>query len=340
MACSQEPAFETWTPVVPDEPPERAASIAGEWHWIHPYPTPYSLRKLQPVDGGVLASGHLEYLEGGYRGNLWEPVTLRQTFSVTPVPVRGPQSGGAPDENPFTTKFWDLTPTKDGWLGLADSGVYEFGPDGLIDSRTIPATARAPILISGRSADTFVAMRDRFEGGFVYRDGKGTRYNDLRNESTQTRTIRMWPNGQIWEVASGEPPGRWMMDEWRGFPTPSSNRPNNLSAIGPGPATGCPGVGIWAASSEEVYRWEDETRQWARSEYDGPRVTSIGCDHEGNVLITDERVASAAASMVRGHAPKSTIAPCVLRRPPGPMTPQRRTSAATTECSRNSPTAT
>ncbi len=286
-ACNQESKFSTNAPVLPDAPPEASTRIAGDWHWIHPYPSPYLLEELRPTEGGTLAVGRLTLRDGPNQRDFYQPVALRDTYAVTPISLDGTDGRVDPGDRPG--RLIDLKPTDDGWLGLTYRGVYHVNLEGEVESRSLPATTITPTRISGRSINTFAAFDHLLEGGFVYRDGQGTRYAQLGDEANRySRALRMWPSGTIWEVAGEDAsPDRWMNDDWRGFPLLSDGVENRIFDIGPGPNSGCPELGIWAVGPTGAFQWDADAGRWSKSGYDGPRPVSIGCDHRGNPIVTD-----------------------------------------------------
>jgi hypothetical protein len=286
--CNQEPDFQTRAPVIPDAPPEHAASLSDGWHWIHPYPTPYSLRDLQPTSDGAVGIGHMAYQRGRDDQTTMQPVSLEDDYSIPPLPFE--PSYDEPDwrANPFGNGLIDLSSTHRGWLALSAVGVFDFDAQGNLESTALPATVDAPTRVSGKSADTFAAFQEGFAGGFVFRDGERSRYTDLRGTMGNPRSLRMWPDGTIWEVFNGDgSPERWMKDAWRGFPALPEDQQTFRHTLGPGPSSTCAGAGIWTTGREGLHRWEPDARQWVLADYDGPRVTSINCDHTGRPLVTD-----------------------------------------------------
>jgi hypothetical protein len=283
-ACSQDkPTFETWAPVVPDQPDENAGCIDGEWCWIHPSPSPYSMEDLQPTGGQAYAVGRASETEP------WRPAVLGGGVELVDIPIarlqREDPSEVADDEDTIQ----HLKTTRNGWLVLsAGQGIYDIDASGSVDSTIVPATANRWDDISGVSLQTFVLSDRSDSSAMVRREGSHTRYNDMVDaRSTVPRGLRMWPDGTIWQIGPVDLRAeRFTKDTWIGFPSPGTS--GELDAFGPGPDATCSEQGVFAATADELHRWNEPNSAWTTTDYDGGAVTSIGCDHRGNLALTDD----------------------------------------------------
>lgn len=285
LACNQDsPKFETWTPVVPEEPTDTAQCLGGEWCWIHPSPSPYTVRNLEPTSDAIHAVGRAQYSEP------WQPVVLNdgKTVELVQIPIERLRRVDYSDRIDEEDRIVDLRSVNEGWLAVSGGqGIYEFDAAGGVDSLSLPADAERWYGISGISLDTFMLWSRFGTSALVYRDGDITRYQNLAEGGDYSHKVRMWSDGTIWEVGTQDLQAeRFTEDGWRGFPLPGGSD-SSLDAFGPDPDSACADKGIWMAGGTNVHRWLESSGQWESVDYDGGRVTAIGCDHRGNVALTD-----------------------------------------------------
>ncbi len=285
LACNQDsPKFETWAPVLPDEPADKERCIGGEWCWVHPSPSPYTIRNLKTSSDAVYGVGRSQYSEP------WQPVVLESPESVrlVQIPIESLRRVDTSELLNNPDRIADLRSTKQGWLAVNRAhGVYEFSPNGDVDSLSLPAFADRWYGISGVSLETFMVWGRYGTSALVYRDGDITRHFELTEHGDDSHEVRMWSDGTIWEVGTQDLQAeRFTEGMWRGFPSPGDSS-GRVGVFGPGPDSACADQGLWVAGGTYLSRWNASMEQWESVEYDGSIVTSIGCDHRGNVALTD-----------------------------------------------------
>jgi hypothetical protein len=253
---------------LPDQQPEDAYCSEG-WCWVHPRPFPYSVRELgavgQDVYGLVKTESFSEQI----------PFVWGDGFELGPIfrPVYGDGS------------VVDSSVGQNGWLALtADGTVFEFNTTTIVDRYELPPGEYTSL--EGESASLFIAGT-KDGGGYIRRGG------DLFEDSNLPaglRGIRMWPNGEVWQVQESAPQNPPQPDRRRWFELPESKGtpggPAHGATIGPDPASKCADLGIWTTLQDgKLYRWEEQSATWSLIAFpEAPIMTDFTCRGDGELF--------------------------------------------------------
>jgi hypothetical protein len=249
--------------VFPGEPPEGTHCNTDGWCWIHPAPFPHKISELSRQGDQVIGVAIADAFRG-YRPFVWDDsgVELLDVWF---------KSG---------TSLGDMTVAGDGWLTVERGGeVAYYATDGSKEVlRTLPG--RNYRYISGNSRSDYLVVRD-FEGGALVQGGDVTVADDYPGVE---RTLKMWPNGEVWGVEEPtdsdlEPPSNWNILE-----EPSTDDGGYIVGLGPGPTSSCADEGWWAYElMGSVVHWSQDTGSGEAVDTGYGPATHFNCDRDGRL---------------------------------------------------------